>query len=126
MYPGSAPLAEIFLAEVSGSHIKSPGMLAAEDSRRSSEKCEPEIPTAEGGIRSLSVPAKNNEPGPAEGDLETGNFNPGTVKVLVTGKARPFRCFYEANQYKSIRFRGNAGQFAQARTELSSCWSSLA
>lgn len=93
MYPGSAPLEEIFLAEVSGSNIKTPGMLNADDSRRSSEKCEPKAPRAEGDIEfsSISVPTKNNEPGPAEGDLETGSFKKhlGTVKVLVTSKPRP-------------------------------------
>ncbi|KFZ13859.1 hypothetical protein V501_03498 [Pseudogymnoascus sp. VKM F-4519 (FW-2642)] len=86
MYPGSAPLEEIFLEEVSGSNIKTPGILNADNSRRSSEKCEPSAPRAEGDIEfsGFSVSTKNNEPGPS--DLETGSFNKhlGTVKVLVT------------------------------------------
>ncbi|OBT55946.1 hypothetical protein VE04_03629, partial [Pseudogymnoascus sp. 24MN13] len=88
MYPGSAPLEDIFLAEVSGSNIKTPWMLNANNSRRPSEKGEPKAPRADGDIEfnSVSVPTKNNELGPAEGDLETGSFEKhlGTVKVLVT------------------------------------------
>lgn len=92
MYPGSAPLEDIFLAEVSGSNIKTPWMLNANNSRRPSEKGEPKAPRADGDIEfnSFSVPTKNNELGPAEGDLETGSFEKhlGTVKVLVTSKPR--------------------------------------
>lgn len=68
-------------------------MLNANNSRRPSEKCEPKAPRAEGDIkfRSFSVPTKNNELGPIEGDLETGSFKKHlrTVKVLVTSKPRP-------------------------------------
>lgn len=92
MYPGSAPLEETFLAEVSGSTIKTSWMLNANNSRRPSEKSEPKAPRADGDIEvsSFSAPTKNNEPGSAERDLETGSFERylGTVKVLVTSKPR--------------------------------------
>ncbi|KFX96375.1 hypothetical protein O988_05355 [Pseudogymnoascus sp. VKM F-3808] len=88
LYQGTAPLAEIFLTEVSGNYNKTPRMLTAGSNRRSSEKCEAEATRTKGDVefRKFSLPAKTNELEPSESDLEAGGLkrHSGTVKVLVT------------------------------------------
>ena len=101
MYPGPAPLLEIFLAEVSGKHIKRPGVLLTDNGRKS-ENSESESPRAEGDLESGNSKAGERDgklPALADNRLRSsGNSEPETPKeegardgrMLVTGKLHSF------------------------------------